>query len=127
VIRHEARSGGEVEQAVMTVHGANGVRAARRPLRDSQWTTSSLLRAFSFEPRERKRRRACLARRRSMGIVYQEWECPSVKSPPLNMKTPRMSAIPIIPRRAVGRTGNPFGPFHEVRFPRSRYKAVLVK
>ena len=36
--------------------------------------------------------RARAGRRRNIGVVYQGWECPSVKSPPL--KTPRISGPP---------------------------------
>src|SRR6516225_8811215 len=37
---------------------------------------------------------SCLGSRRRMGVVYHGCECPSVKSPPLKMKTPRISGPP---------------------------------
>ena len=57
---------------------------------------SETLRAFSFDEMggRPRRRRARLGSRRNSGVVYHGWECPSVKSPPLNMKTPRMFGPP---------------------------------
>ena len=65
-------------------------------------------------------RRARLGSRRNIGVVYHGWECPSVNSPPLKIKTPRMSGPPAVRPALNAQTDVASAPERQARKSRKR-------